>query len=110
MGRKAYEGVLDPVERVSEILFGLIVRRTDLRVFPTDEPSMDAPNNDGFDRFQHSSASPGSLVGIYHFSKDQKWVYVQTFFVRGWVHKVDLAIAKEKKEALLSASRLSEEG
>ena len=88
------------------LLFGLITRRTDLRVFPTEEHSLNGPSDSGFDRFQHSSVSPGSLVGIYHFSKDQKWAYVQTYFMRGWVRQQDVAVAGEKGEALdYAASR-----
>ena len=82
----------------NQLLFGLIVKRTDIRVFPTDERSMSTPTNHEFDRFQHSSVSPGSLIGIYHLSKDKQWAYVQTGFIRGWVRIKDLAIAKEKSE------------
>jgi hypothetical protein len=84
----------------NRILFGLIVKRTDIRVFPTEEISMSTPANYDFDRFQHSSISPGSLIGIYHFSKDRLWAYVQTSFIRGWVRTTALAIAKEKNEAV----------
>jgi hypothetical protein len=82
------------------MLLGLIVNRTDIRVFPTDEPSMSNPNRYQFDRFQHSSISPGSPIGIYHFSKDRQWAYAQTSFIRGWVRVRDLAIAKERSEVL----------
>jgi hypothetical protein len=82
------------------LLFGLITRRTDLRVFPTEEHSLNEPSDNGFDRFQHSSVNPGSLVGIYHFSRDRQWAYVQTYFMRGWVHREDVAVAREKREAL----------
>ena len=61
---------------------------------------MSTPDNYEFDRFQHSSISPGSLVGIYHFSKDNVWVYVQTSFIRGWVRTVDLAIARNRGEGV----------
>lgn len=84
----------------TRILFGLTVKRTDIRVFPTHEISMNAPGNYEFDRFQHSGLPPGSLVGIYHFTKDRLWAYLQTPFIRGWVHTTDLAIAKEKREAV----------
>jgi hypothetical protein len=84
----------------NQLLFGLIVKRTDIRVFPTDEQSMSTPTDHEFDRFQHSTVSPGSLIGIYHFSKDKQWAYVQTGFIRGWVRIKDLAITKEKSEAL----------
>ncbi len=84
----------------NQMFFALIVRRTDIRVFPTDELSMDTPNNYEFDRFQHSSISPGSLIGIYYFSNDRLWAYVQTRFIRGWVRTIDLATAKERSEAV----------
>jgi cell wall-associated NlpC family hydrolase len=84
----------------NRVLFGLIVKRTDIRVFPTEEISMSTPTGYEFDRFQHSSISPGSLIGIYHFSKDRVWAYVQTGFIRGWVRTTALAIAKGKKEAV----------
>ena len=88
----------ESVQKNDRMSFALIVKQTDIRVFPTDEPCMSTPNNEEFDRFQHSSISVGSPVGIYYFSQDQKWAYVQTQFIRGWIHKHDLAIAKEKVE------------
>ncbi|MFB3885839.1 MAG: SH3 domain-containing protein [Thermodesulfobacteriota bacterium] len=84
----------------SRMLFGLIAKRTDIRVFPTDEISMVSSTSYEFDRFQHSSISPGSLIGIYHFSRDRLWAYVQTGFIRGWVRTTAVAIAKDKKEAI----------
>ncbi len=86
------------IQETNRMLFALVVKRTDIRVFPTDEPSMSAPNQQAFDLFQQSSISPGSPVGIYFFSQDKKWAYVQTQFIRGWVHPHDLAIAREKSE------------
>ena len=91
---------LESVQENSRMLFALIVKQTDIRVFPTDEPSMSTPNNHEFDRFQHSSISVGSPVGIYHFGQDKKWAYVQTQFIRGWIRTHDLAIAKEKVEVV----------
>ena len=90
----------DSIQKSSRMLYALIVKRTDIRVFPTDQPSMSSPNRYEFDRFQHSSISPGSPTGIYHFSKDKGWAYVQTCFIRGWVRSQDLAIAREKKEVI----------
>lgn len=90
----------ESIKESVRMLFGLMVKRTDIRVFPTDELSMIPPNHDEFDLFQHSSISPGSPIGIYHFSKDKEWAYIQTHFIRGWVHTHDLAIAKEKGEVV----------
>ncbi len=86
------------IQETSRMLFALVVKRADIRVFPTEEPSMSAPNQQEFDLFQQSSISPGSPVGIYYFNQDKKWAYIQTQFIRGWIHTHDLAIAKEKSE------------
>jgi hypothetical protein len=86
------------LQQISRMRFALIVKRTDIRVFPTDEPSMSTPHDDQFDRFQHSSISVGSPVGIYYFSQDKKWAYTQTPFIRGWIRTRDLSVAKEKAE------------
>ena len=88
------------VRENNRMLFALIANRTDIRVFPTDEPSMNTPNNDEFDRFQHSSISVGSPVAIYHLSQDKKWAYTQTPFIRGWIPTHDLAVAREKAEVV----------
>jgi hypothetical protein len=80
--------------------YALVAKRTDIRVFPTDELSMSTPNHCEFDRFQHSSISPGSPIGIYHFSRDEEWAYVQTHFIRGWIRRHDLAIAKDRNDVV----------
>jgi hypothetical protein len=90
----------ESIKEKVRMLFGLIVKRTDIRVFPTGELSMGTPHYYELDRFQHSSISPGCPIGIYHFSKDKEWAYVQTHFIRGWVRMHDLAIAKEKGEVV----------
>jgi hypothetical protein len=105
LGKSFWDGLKDNLNQESlrernKTSYGLIVKRTDVRVFPTEEQSTATPDQNGFDRFQHSAISPGSLVGIYHVSKDHRWTYVQTQFIRGWIQTKALASAKEKKEAL----------
>jgi cell wall-associated NlpC family hydrolase len=90
----------ESLQQRTRVFFALIANRTDIRVFPTDEPSMSTRNNDEFDRFQHSSISVGSPVGIYYFSQDKKWAYTQTPFIRGWIRTHDLAVAREKAEVV----------
>lgn len=90
----------DSIQKRSRMFYALIVKRTDIRVFPTDESSMGASRRYEFDRFQHSSISPGSPIGIYHFSKDKGWAYVQTGSIRGWVRSRDFAIGRERKEIM----------
>ncbi|MDI6764465.1 MAG: SH3 domain-containing protein [Thermodesulfobacteriota bacterium] len=89
----------DALKEKNRLLFGLTIKRADVRVFPTEELSMNTPTNYDFDLFQHSTIAPGSLVGIHHFSRDNLWAYVQTPFIRGWIRTIDLAIAKSKNDA-----------
>ena len=91
---------LESLQDENSISFALTVRRANLRVFPTEECSLSSPDDHDFDRFQHSAVVPGSLVGIYHFSRDKRWAYVQTHFIRGWVKTDALAVADRKEEAV----------
>ena len=90
----------DSIGKRNRLRYGLIVKRTNIRVFPTEEPSLSSPTNGEFDRFQHSMISPGSLVAVYHVSKDQRWGYLQTPFIRGWVEKDAVALSSEKGVAV----------
>ena len=90
----------ESIKESGRTLYALVVKKTDIRVFPTAELSMSPPNHYEFDRFQHSAISVGSPIGIYHFSQDQEWAYAQTPFIRGWIRKHDLAIAKERKDVV----------
>lgn len=88
----------DGLKERNRLLFGMTVKRTGIRVFPTDEISMSGPASTGIDLFQHSAIAPASVIAIYYFSRDTHWAYVQTPFIRGWIRKRDLAIAKDKSE------------
>ncbi len=91
----------EALEEKNRLFFGLTIKRTDIRVFPTEELSMNTPANYDFDLFQHSAIAPGSLVGTYHFSRDKLWAYVQTSFIRGWIRTKDLAIANNRSKAVV---------
>lgn len=88
----------DGLKEKNQLLFGMTVKRTDIRVFPADEISMPAPASTGIDLFQHSAIAPASAIAIYYFSRDTHWAYVQTPFIRGWIRRRDLVIAKDKSE------------
>jgi len=93
----------DGLKEKNQLLFGMTVKRTDIRVFPADEISMSAPASTGIDLFQHSAIAPASPVGIYHLSRDRQWAYAQTSFIRGWIRTKDLAIAQDKNRVFPQA-------
>lgn len=93
----------DGLKEKNRLLFGMTVKRTDIRVFPADETSMPTPASTDIDLFQHSAIAPASAIGIYYFSRDMHWAYVQTPFIRGWVRTKDLAIAQDKNRVFPQA-------
>jgi hypothetical protein len=84
----------------NRMVFAMIIKRTDVRVFPTAEPSMLSKVYPRFDQFQHSAITPGIPIGIYHFSKDGSWAYAQSGFIRGWIRTDAIAFATEKRDVV----------
>jgi hypothetical protein len=84
----------------NRMVFAMIIKRTDVRVFPTTEPSMNPKVHPEFDQFQHSSITPGTPIGIYHFGKDGSWAYAQSGFIRGWIRTDAIAFATEKRDVV----------
>lgn len=73
----------------------IAIRETLVRVLPTDDPAFDdyrlAGQGYPFDNLQMSSIRPGVPVYILTTSRDERWRYVCTPTVTGWVHSEDVA-------------------
>ncbi len=78
------------------VKFGLTLRRTNLRVLPTDEIIMSRKNNRDFDRFQDSAIDVGQPLALLWETRDKKWAYVKTEITSGWIYAEDLAISDNK--------------
>lgn len=81
------EGVL-PINPVS---FGIVIEPTDIRAFPSESVIIKRPG--GFDTFQYSAIYPTEPVALLHRSRDNKWGFFQTRFVRGWMRLDKAAFA-----------------
>ena len=77
---------------------GMLVKREDLRAFPTDTVFAEEPKGIDFDLFQLTVLPVGSPVAILHQSKNGKWYYIQSMIYKGWVKSEQIALAKNKKE------------
>jgi len=91
---------LAAIKENSPIAFGVVVRKTNLRTFPTEEGVYDSSTAREIDRFQESSAEACEPVIILYSSLDKKWSFIQMYNYRAWVKSEDIAIAKDKKEFL----------
>jgi hypothetical protein len=67
--------------------YGLIVKRADLRTFPTLMRVYDSRDDTDIDRFQESALFPGTPVAIVHESRDRQWWFVVSALYAAWVEK-----------------------
>jgi hypothetical protein len=72
--------------------FGMVVRRSSLRTFPTSLRVFDEPD-DGtdIDRFQEDALFAGTPVAIVHESRDGEWLFVVSPLYAAWIPKRDVA-------------------
>lgn len=87
-------GIKDSIE----IKYGMAVRKTSVRSFPTELGVYDSKGSKEFDRFQETGLEPCEAVIILHQSKDEKWYFIQMYNYRGWVKANDIAITNNKNQ------------
>lgn len=83
---------LDRVPASQPTRFGLLVRRADLRTFPTALRVFSAAGDTDIDRFQESGIFPGTPVVVAHTSRDGQWLFVISPRYAAWVEKDAVAI------------------
>ena len=72
--------------------FGMVVRRSDLRTFPTRLRLFSQPDNGtDIDRLQEDGLFPGTPVAIVHESRDGEWLFVVSPRYAAWIARNDVA-------------------
>lgn len=84
---------MDTIKDKRDIEKGIIIRRTNLRAFPTEVHFYDNKTLENFDRIQESELHVNTPVLILHNSKDKKWVFVISHIYMGWIKEEDIAYA-----------------
>ena len=78
-----------------------------MRVFPTEKPIFKDPNKAGegfpFDYVQISSVAANKPLLVSHYSKDKKWVFVESSFAFGWVESKEIAFVQNEDTKLLQS-------
>ncbi len=82
---------LAAVKTKNSVRWGIAVRRSSLRLYPTVDGIFDEPNDNEFDLLQATILNPGEAVAILHKSTDNQWYFVQTNTYRGWIFADDVA-------------------
>ena len=81
-----------------ELRYGICVNRSNIRAFPSDEIVTDAIGDNDFDYYQLSSLRVNEPVLIRLTSADQRYYYVETSALSGWVLAEDIAVCADKEE------------
>ena len=82
------------------IRFGITVKRTEMRTFPSFDRVFSEPDDYEFDRFIETALYPVEPLAILHESTDGKWFFAQALNYLAWVPARDVALAD--RQALFS--------
>ena len=83
---------LAAVPATQPVRYGMVVRRADLRTFPSAMRAYSAPGDLDIDRFQESALFPGAPVAVLHRSRDRRWLFVLGETYAAWVDADAVAI------------------
>ena len=108
VAKKTLDGLMDAlnlkaIPKTQKTRYGLVVRRADLRTFPTTTRVFSSVDDTDIDRFQESAFFPGTPVAIVHESRDRKWWFVVGNLYAAWIEKQ--AVAEGSKTQVFSYTR-----
>ena len=75
----------DDIPQTQVTRYGMVVRRADLRTFPTHLRVFSTPDDRDLDRFQETALFPGTPVAVVHRSRDRHWLFVLSETYAGWI-------------------------
>ncbi len=78
--------------------WGMTVRRTALRLFPTLKTASVKPRDEEFDVFSHSGLRLAEPVALLHTSADGEWYYIASETGRGWARIRDIGKAGSREQ------------
>lgn len=87
---------LTSVPGIIEPEFAFVLRYTDQRFLPTDEPFYEQPGDWDFDHLQNNALEVGTPVVIQHKSFDAQWVYTLGPTSDGWIRAGDIVLCALK--------------
>lgn len=85
------------IKDANSVQFGLIVKRSVMRTFPTFDRVFNEHMDRDLDRFQETGVFPGEAVAILHQSADKKWLLVQNYNYLAWMPIDDVAIGDKHR-------------
>jgi cell wall-associated NlpC family hydrolase len=78
---------LDRLPDQVSVRLGMVLRRADMRTWPTQDIVFKTQETFDLDRFQENGLFPADVVAVLHVSADGEWYFVQSYNYASWVLK-----------------------
>ena len=90
---------IDAITGAVATRWALVVRRADMRSFPTTARVFSRPDDRDIDRFQETALFPGTPLALLHESRDRQWWFAVSPLYAAWIEKRHVAVGG--REAVL---------
>ncbi len=77
--------------------WGLVVKRSSMRSYPTDQRVLKTPGDYDLDRFQETALFPGERVAVLHRSADGQWLFVLNYHYAAWIKADAIALGSRER-------------
>ena len=95
------KNVEDPDAKENQaVRYGICVRPSDVRAFPTERIIADDPGDNDFDNVQLAPVRVGEPLTIRAVSADKMYYLCHTYCVSGWIPAEDVALCRDRAEWL----------
>lgn len=90
------------------VQYGLTVKRTFMRTWPTHKEAYENPENMRNDMFVETAVYPAEPIAVYHISEDGKWYFARIYNYMAWIPVTDVALCplQELEQFLSDKERL----
>jgi cell wall-associated NlpC family hydrolase len=88
---------LDVLSHPIDVRFGMVLRRADMRTWPTGDVVFKTQETFDLDRFQENGLFPADVVAVLHESTDGRWYFVQSYNYAAWVLKDKIVIGDRQQ-------------
>lgn len=94
---------ISQIPKSIETRFGITVKRTLMRTWPTYREAYQSLSNMRNDMFVETAVYPAEPVAVYHTSADGEWYFAQIYNYMAWIPAKDVAIcSKTELETFLN--------
>ncbi|WP_034439736.1 SH3 domain-containing protein [Clostridium ihumii] len=84
---------LSNIKNISQ--YGMCIRRTIIKSYPTEDRIFKNCDDYSLDRFMESAINVCEPCTVLHESLDGKWMFIETYNCMGWVKKEYVALGKK---------------